>query len=83
LKYQGITIKGVPTMGVTAGSPDTGSILLANRNNLYAGYRRQITMESWRDPREGATSFIVTARVDAKIAVPDATAVATNVNVAI
>jgi hypothetical protein len=40
-----------------------------------------MTLETFRDPREGATSFIVTARVDAKIAVPDATAIATSVNV--
>lgn len=83
LRYQGILIKGVPSMAITAGTPDTSHIVLANKNNLYAGYRRMITMETWRDPREGATSFIVTARVDAKVAVVDATAVATNVNVSI
>lgn len=81
LRYQGILIKGAPSLAVTSGSPDTSSILLANRNNLYAGFRRAITMETFRDPREGATSFIVTARVDAKIAVPAATAIATNVDV--
>lgn len=81
LRYQGILIKGAPVMPVTAGTPDTCQILLANRNNLYAGFRRSMTLETWRDPREGATSFVVTARVDAKIAVPAATAIATNVNV--
>jgi HK97 family phage major capsid protein len=81
LKYQAISIKGVPSMAITAGTPDTSFILLTNRKNLYAGYRRSMTMETWRDPREGATSFIVTARVDAEVAVPDATAIATNVDV--
>lgn len=83
LRYQGILIKGVPSMAITAGTPDTSNVLLVNRNNLYAGYRRQITMETWRDPREGATSFVVTARVDSKIAVPDASAIATSVDVSI
>lgn len=81
LRYQGILIKGAPSLSVTAGTPDTSNILLANRNNLYAGFRRSMTMETFRDPREGATSFVVTARVDAKIAVPAATAIATEVNV--
>jgi len=81
LRYQGILIKGSPNIAITAGSPDKTNILLANRNNLYAGFRRAITMESFRDPREGATSFIVTCRVDAKVAIRDATAIATNVDV--
>lgn len=81
LRYQGILIKGVPSFGVTAGSPDTSSFLLCNPNNLYAGYHRAMKFETWRDPREGATSFIVTARVDAEVAVPEATVIATSVNV--
>jgi HK97 family phage major capsid protein len=80
LSYQGITIKGVPSFAI---SSDASSFLLANHNNLYAGYHRAMKFETWRDPREGATSFIVTARVDAKIAVPDATAVAYDVDVSI
>lgn len=81
LRYQGILIKGAASMPVDG--TDKTSILLANRNNLYAGFRRAITMETFRDPREGATSFIVTARVDAKIAIPDATAIAFDVDVSI
>lgn len=81
LAYQGIRIMEVPLIPITAGSPDTSSILLTNRRNLYAGWRRQIRMESFRDPREGARSFIVSARVDCKVAVADAVAIARNVNV--
>lgn len=81
LRYQGILIKGVPSMAITAATPDTSHILLTNRNNLYAGFRREVTFETWRDPREGATSFVVTTRVDAKVAIIDATAIATSVNV--
>lgn len=81
LRYQGILIKGVPSFAITAGSPDTSSILLANRNNLYAGYHRRMKMETWRDPREGATSFVVTARVNSQIGVVEQTAIATSVDV--
>lgn len=81
LRYMGIEIKGSATMNVAAGTPDTSDILLTNRNNLYQGWRRQMTIETFRDPREGATSFIVTARVDAEVAIKEATAVAKNVNV--
>ena len=91
LRYQGILIVGVPAMPIAnaatslpgQGSGTNSFIVLANRNNLYAGFRRAITMETWRDPREGATSFIVTARVDAKVAVPDATSIASNVDVSV
>jgi hypothetical protein len=81
LTYQGIEIVGVPSFAIASGSPDTSSILFANKNSLYAGYHRQIKMETWRDPREGATSFVLTARVDAKVAVPDAAVIATSVDV--
>ena len=81
LRYQGILIKGVTTMPIVAGTPDTAQIFLTNRNNLYAGFRRQLNIESWRDPRAGVTSFIITARFDAKVADVDATATATNVDV--
>lgn len=81
LKYQGIDIHPVPTFPITAGAPDTSFVLLTNKNNLYAGFRRRIQIESFRDPREGATSFIVTCRFDARIADVDATAIATGVNV--
>lgn len=81
LRYQGILIKPVPISAITAATPDTANILLAHRSNLYAGFHRQVTFEKWRDPREGATSFVVSARVDAKVAVVDATALAFNVNV--
>ena len=93
LKYQGVPIKSVPLMRINAGTITgddltTGAnvgnhsfVLLTHRQNLYAGFRRQIRMETWRDPREGGTSFVVTTRVDAKVAHVPATVVAHNVNV--
>ena len=81
IRYQGILIQPVPLFPVTAGSPDTSFMLLSNRQNLYAGWRRMVRIETWRDPREGGTSFVVSARVDAEIAHVPATAIATNVDV--
>ena len=81
LTYQGVKIVGLANLPIVAGSPDTASIVLTNKNNLYAGYRRQLNIESFRDPREGSTSFIVTCRFDAKIADVTATAIADNVDV--
>lgn len=82
LRYQGILIKGVPSFAI-ADPADTSSILLTNPQNLYAGFHRAMKFETWRDPREGATSFIVTARVDAEVAVPEALAIATDVDVSV
>jgi hypothetical protein len=81
LRYQGIEIVGVSILGITSGSPDTCEILLTHRLNLYAGYRRMIKLETWRDPREGATSFVVTARVAAAVAHTPATTLAQSVDI--
>jgi len=86
LRYQGILLKPAAVIPIVAGeegAADTSKILLAQRQNLYAGYQRRMRMETFRDPREGATSFVVTARVDSEIAVPEATAIATEVDVSI
>lgn len=80
LKYQGIAMQGVANMSI---SSNLSHIMLAHKSNLYAGYQRKMRFETFRDPREGATSFCITARVDAKIAVPDAVAIAHDVDVAV
>lgn len=81
LKYQGIEITGVSILTITAGTPDTCEILLSHRLNLYAGYRRMIKLETFRDPREGQTSFIVTARVAPAVAHTPATVLAQSCDV--
>lgn len=78
ITYQGIVVRGVPLFPVNS---DVSFILLANRRNLYMGWHRRITVEQFRDPREGQRSYTVTARVDAKIAEIPATALAYNVSV--
>ena len=85
ISYQGIPIKGVPLFPLVTTGDFVGStysppnLLLSHRLNLYAGFRRAMRIEMFRDPREGATSFIVTARVAPRIAHVAATAVATSV----
>lgn len=83
LTYQGVKIVSAASFdaGIVAGSPDTCTILLSNNANLYAGYHRAMKFETFRDPREGATSFIITCRVDPKVAVINATVTASSVNV--
>jgi HK97 family phage major capsid protein len=82
LSYQGIPI--VPAATFDSGiDSDLTKVLLTHKDNLYAGYHRAMKFETWRDPREGATSFIITTRVDAKVAIPDATAIAYDVDVTV
>lgn len=82
LKYQSVSIVPTPAMYVrTSSTPDHSHVLLAPRSNLYVGFQRAIRIETWRDPREGAKSWVVTVRFDAKIATPEACAAAENVDV--
>ena len=81
LKYQEIPIKAVPLLNITSGTPDHSFVLLTHKQNLYAGYRRQVRLQNWYDPREGLYSFVISARVDAKVAHVPATSIATNVDV--
>ena len=80
-RYQSIPIMDVSLMPIVeeVGANDHSYILLTHKTNLYAGYRRFIRMETWRDPREGATSFIAHTRFAPAIAVPAATVIAQNV----
>ena len=84
IRWEGIEVYPVrnwPTTG--SGTLTRTRVLLTNRNNLYAGFRRAIDLESFRDPRDGATSFIVTSRVASEIGTVDATVIATDVDASI
>lgn len=82
LVFQGIEIVSVPLVGVdTTVTPNSSYILLTHPMNLIYGVHRDLRFESWRDPREGATSFIVTCRIAAAVSVVAATTIAINVNV--
>lgn len=78
LTFQGVAIVPVALIAVDDDAK-TSTVLLAHRNNLYAGFQRQIKLETWRDPREGATSWVVSARVDAEVGHAAATVVAIDV----
>ena len=81
LKYRNVEVKPVPVMPVVTdpAGGDTAHVLLANRNHLYAGFRRQIRIERERFARDGATSYVVTTRFAPAIAIPEATVVAKDV----
>lgn len=82
LKYQSIEIVPVPALYIrTSTSPDNSHVLLAAKSNMYIGYQRAIRIETWRDPREGAKSWVVTIRFDVKVPVPEACAAAYDVDV--
>lgn len=83
LTYQGVKVVPAPSFDAGIADDDTCTILLSANSNLYAGYHRAMKFETFRDPREGATSFIITTRVDPQVAVIDATVTATAVDVSI
>lgn len=75
LAFRGVPVVPIPLMtGIStiAGSEiDYDSFcLLTHPLNLYVGWHRRIRVERWRDPRDGATSFLPTLRFDVKYADP-------------
>lgn len=77
LAYHGIKVVGVPLLSGT-GTINTVSTdyttfgWLIDPTNIIYGWHRRVRLERWRDPREGATSFIPSVRFDVKIADPNA-----------
>jgi hypothetical protein len=78
LHYQGIPIKPVPLFPVDE-TTGLSVVVLTHRLNLYAGWRRKITLEPYRDPRDGGTTFVVSTRIDAEVGHEPAAVIATNV----
>jgi hypothetical protein len=66
--------------GAGNGSDAGDKVLLVHPKNLYIGFRRQVKMETFRDPREGGTSFVVSVRTDTKLGHIDASVIATLVS---
>ena len=77
LAYRGIKTVEIPILTGTdfinnaAVDYDTFG-LLADPKNFIVGWQRKIRIEKWRDPREGATSFVPSCRVDITLAEPNA-----------
>lgn len=84
LYYRGIPVKEVPIMigtdTINSASVDYSKFsFLADPQNLIVGWHRRIRVEKFRDPRDGATSFLPTVRFDAKFGVPDAAVLASGI----
>lgn len=78
LAYRGIQTIPVPIMTgtdlINAASVDYDKFgLLTDPKNIVAGFHREVKIEKWRDPREGATSFVPSVRFDVDIADPNGT----------
>lgn len=79
LAFRGIPVVGVPMLSgsdtINSAAVDyTTFAILTHPQNIVFGFHRKIRVERWRDPREGATSFLPSVRFDVKIADPDAVA---------
>jgi hypothetical protein len=75
LAFRGVPVVPVPLFGgisTVAGSSVNydNFAILTHPMNLYVGWHRKIRVERYRDPRDGATSFLPSLRVDAKYADP-------------
>lgn len=82
LTYYGIPLVPVPMMigtGASNGTDAGDKIILTAPKNIYVGFRRQVRLETFRDPREGGTSFIANLRTDVKVGHVDASVIATGV----
>jgi len=76
LAFRGIPVVEVPLMSgvslINTASVDYSQFAaLVHPMNSYVGWHRRIRIERWRDPRDGATSFLPTCRVDTKQADPE------------
>lgn len=84
LAFDGIPVRGVPLMTgtdeINAASVDYSKFaILIDPQNLIVGFQRRVRVERFRDPREGATSIVISLRVDFKVALPDAAVLAYNI----
>ena len=75
LAYRGIPVVEVPLMSgtttINGGAIDYSKfVFLTHPMNVYLGFHRRVRLERWRDPREGATSFLPSVRFDAKFGDP-------------
>ena len=74
----GVKVVEVPIMtstdNINNGAVDYDKFgFLTDPVNLIIGFQRMVKIEKWRDPREGATSFVPSVRVDCVIGEPAAT----------
>ena len=81
LTYGGVPVVGIPTMTGIYGinTAGLGGTSLANYDNIAFcgnpkaivwGFHRKVRVERFRDPRDGATSFLPSVRFDVQVADP-------------
>lgn len=88
LIFRGIPVVSVPLLtgeDTIDGDPvDYGKFAwLTDPKNTIIGWHRRVRVEKFRDPREGATSFLPTVRFDVKHANPEAAVLASNIELAV
>ena len=84
LAYRGIPVVELPLL---AGEDEINSVpidygtfaFLTHPRNIIAGWHRRIRIEKFRDPREGATSFLPSLRFDCKLGEPERATLATGI----
>jgi hypothetical protein len=86
LAFRGIKVKQVPLLSgtdlINSGSVDYAKFaILTDPKNIIAGYHRRVRVERFRDPREGATSFLPTVRFDVVLADPSNGVLGSNIAV--
>ena len=67
LRHAGVEITDLPVMPEDLTPGNLSELVLINPKSIKVGIQRAIKMETWRDPREGATSIVVTVRFDVKV----------------
>jgi hypothetical protein len=75
LAFRSVPLTEVPLLSgtdtINGGAVDYSNFaFLIDPKNLVVGWHRRIKVEKFRDPREGATSFVITARVGFGVADP-------------
>lgn len=79
-RYRSIPVTEVPLLAGTENAVDYSTFaLLCDPKNLKVGFHRRVRVEKFRDPREGALSFIPSVRYDVAWAQDTATTLAKNV----
>lgn len=85
MRYRGVQIVPTPIMSgtgtINAVAVDyTKFAFLTDPKNIIIGWSRRVRMERYRDAREGAMSFVVTVRFDAKFADPASATLAESID---
>lgn len=88
LRFRGIPVVPIPLLTgedtVDSGAIDYGTFAwLTDPKNTIIGWHRRVRVEKFRDPREGATSFLPSVRFDVKHANPEAAVLAYSIGLAV